>query len=58
MRALRGPGTSRIAALRRPRLFTASGAEEAPAMGDVIAIVLGVAAILVMAAYAVLCERI
>ena len=55
MRALRGPGTSRIAALRRPRLFTASGAEEAPAvMGDVIAIVLGVGTILVMAAYAVL----
>jgi hypothetical protein len=35
-----------------------SGAEEAPCMADILVIVFGTGAILLMAAYAELCERI
>jgi hypothetical protein len=34
------------------------GAKEAPVMGDIVAILLGAGSILLMAAYAELCERI
>jgi hypothetical protein len=37
---------------------TSYGAEEAPFMSDILVIVFGTGAILLMAAYAVLCERI
>ena len=43
----------------RPRpIHPHCGAKEAPVMADILVIVLGTGAILLMAAYAVLCERI
>ena len=48
----------RIAPLRAAALLTLSGAKGAPAMADILVIVLGTGAILLMAAYAVLCEHI
>jgi hypothetical protein len=41
-----------------PALIPHRGAEEAPAMTDIVVIALGTASILLMAAYAELCERI
>jgi hypothetical protein len=38
--------------------YFSRGAKEAPRMGDILVIVLGTGAILLMAAYAELCERI
>ncbi len=47
-----------IASLRAAPLFSRTGAKGAPRMADILVIVLGTGAILLMAAYAVLCEHI
>jgi hypothetical protein len=57
--SLRSTPNSHIAFLCAPALFTLHcGAKEAPVMADILVIVLGTGAILLMAAYAVLCEHI
>ena len=59
MAPLRAAARFRIAPLCGATLIsTLHGAEEAPTMNDILVIVLGTGAILLMAAYAELCGRI
>ncbi len=58
MPSLCGRPATHIAPLCACTLITLRGAKEAPVMGDLLVIVLGTGAILLMAAYAELCERI
>ncbi len=58
MRLLCAAPKRHMAPLRAAALLSHTGAKGAPRMADILVIILGTGAILLMAAYAVLCERI
>ncbi len=58
MRPLCAAPDFHIASLRDFALLSLTGAKGAPSMADILVIVLGTGAILLMGAYAVLCEHI